>query len=363
MQVGIVGLPNAGKSTLFNALTKAGAPAAAYAFTTIEPNVGMVDVPDARLKRVAELEGSVKITPTSVKFLDIAGLVRGASKGEGLGNQFLANIRETDAIAHIVRCFEDQNVAHVEGRVSPAEDIDIINIELMMADLATVEKRLAAAAKTKRAGDKDAALEAATLQKARDHLDKGLTLRSHDFNDKETAYLKSLSLLTLKPVVYVANIGESAIGQEDNPFVKEVEAKAAEEGAAVIVLPAELEEEMGQLPDDEAAEFMKDMGIKESPLDAFIHASYKLLNLITFLTGGPTEARAWTITKGTKAPEAAGKIHTDMERGFIRAEIVSFEDLEKYGSFNAAKDKGLLRLEGKDYVMRDGDVVFFRFNV
>lgn len=363
MQIGIVGLPNAGKSTLFNALTKAGAPAAAYAFTTIEPNVGMVDVPDGRLQRVAELEGSAKTTPVSVKFLDIAGLVRGACKGEGLGNQFLHNIRETDAVAHIVRCFDDQNVAHVEGRVAPGEDIDIINLELMMADLATVEKRLAAAAKTRRAGDKDVAREVATLEKARDHLDKGLTLRSHDFNDKETAYLRSLSLLTLKPVVYVANIGESAIGQTDNPYAKEVKAKAAEEDAAVIVMPAELEEEMGQLSDEEAAEFMHDMGIEESPLDAFIHASYKLLNLITFFTGGPVEARAWTITKGTKAPEAAGKIHTDMERGFIRAEVVSYEDLEKYGSFNNVKEKGLLRLEGKEYVIRDGDVAFFRFNV
>jgi ribosome-binding ATPase len=363
MQVGIVGLPNAGKSTLFNALTKAGAQSAAYAFTTIEPNVGMVDVPDPRLYKIAELEGSAKITPTSVKFLDIAGLVRGASKGEGLGNQFLANIRETDAIAHIVRCFDDQNVAHVEGRVAPGEDIEIINLELMMADLATVEKRLTAAAKTRRAGDKDAAREVATLEKARDHLDKGLTLRSHDFDGKETAYLRSLSLLTLKPVIYVANIGEAAIGETGNPYVKEVEAKAAQENAVIMVLPAELEEEMGQLSDDEAAEFMRDMGIEESPLDAFIHASYKLLDLITFFTGGPTEARAWTIPKGTKAPEAAGKIHTDMERGFIRAEIVSFEDLEKFGSFNTVKDNGLLRLEGKEYIIRDGDVVYFRFAV
>lgn len=363
MQVGIVGLPNAGKSTLFNALTKAGAQSAAYAFTTIEPNVGMVDVPDPRLYRIAELEGSAKITPTSVKFLDIAGLVRGASKGEGLGNQFLHNIRETDAIAHIVRCFDDQNVAHVEGRVAPGEDIDIVNLELMMADLATVEKRLTAAAKTRRAGDNDAAWEVATLAKARDHLDKGLTLRSHDFSGKETDYLRSLSLLTLKPVVYVANIGETAIGEMENPYIKEVKAKAAEEDAAVIVLPAELEEEMGQLSDEDAAEFMRDMGIEESPLDAFIHASYKLLNLITFFTGGPVEARAWTINKGTKAPEAAGKIHTDMERGFIRAEIVSYEDLEKFGSFNAVKDNGLLRLEGKEYIIRDGDVVYFRFAV
>ncbi len=363
MQVGIVGLPNAGKSTLFNALTKAGAPAAAYAFTTIEPNVGMVDVPDPRLWRVAELEGSAKVTPASIKFLDIAGLVRGASKGEGLGNKFLANIRETDAIAHIVRCFEDQNVAHVEGRVDPAEDIEIINLELMMADLATVEKRYEAMAKKAKAGDKDAARESATLAKAKDHLDKGLTLRSHDFDKDETAYLKSLSLLTLKPVVYVANIGETAIGQRNDPFVKEVADKAAEENAAVIVLPAELEEEMGQLSDDEAAEFMKDMGIEESPLDAFIHASYKLMSLITFFTGGPVEARAWTIQDGTKAPQAAGKIHTDIERGFIRAEVVSFKDLEKYGSFNAAKENGMLRLEGKEYGIRDGDVVFYRFAV
>ncbi len=363
MQVGIVGLPNAGKSTLFNALTKAGAPAAAYAFTTIEPNVGMVDVPDARLIKIAELEKSIKITPAVIKFLDIAGLVKGASKGEGLGNKFLANIRETDAIAQVVRCFDDQNVAHVEGRVDPADDIEIINIELMMADLDTVDKRLKAVERKSKTGDPTAAKEAAVLKKAKEHLDKGLTLRSHDFNADETAFLKSLGLLTVKPVIFVANISESDIGNNENEYVRAVEAKAAAEGAAVIVLPVELEEEMGKLSDEDAAEFMSDLGIEELPLATFIRASYSLLNLITFLTGGPEEARAWTINKGTKAPQAAGKIHTDMERGFIRAEIVGFDDLVANGSFNAAKEKGLLRLEGKEYVMQDGDVVFFRFNV
>jgi GTP-binding protein YchF len=363
MQVGIVGLPNAGKSTLFNALTKAGAPAAAYAFTTIEPNVGMVDVPDERLEMIAAMEKSAKIVPAVIKFLDIAGLVKGASKGEGLGNQFLANIRETDAIAQVVRCFDDQNVAHVEGRVDPADDIEIINIELMMADLDTVEKRLKSVERKAKTGDAVSAKEALILKKAKEHLDRGLTLRSHDFDDDETVFLKSLGLLTVKPVIFVANIGEADIGKTDNPYVKEVEAKAAAEGAPVIVLPVELEEEMGKLSDADAAEFMADLGIEELPLDTFIRASYKLLSLVTFLTGGPEEARAWTITKGTKAPQAAGKIHTDIERGFIRAEIVGFDELVGAGSQVAAKEKGLLRLEGKDYVMQDGDVVFFRFNV
>jgi GTP-binding protein YchF len=363
MQIGIVGLPNAGKSTLFNALTKAGAPAAAYAFTTIEPNVGMVDVPDPRLIKIAELEKSAKIVHASIKFLDIAGLVKGASKGEGLGNKFLANIRETDAIAQVVRCFEDQNVAHVEGRVNPADDIDIINIELMMADLDTVEKRLKAVERKAKTGDAVSAKEAVTLKKAKDHLDKGLTLRSHDFTEDETAFLISLGLMTVKPVIFVANISEADIGNADNEYVKAVEAKAAAEGAAVIVLPVELEEEMGKLSDADAAEFMADLGIEELPLDTFIRASYKLLNLVTFLTGGPEEARAWTITKGTKAPQAAGKIHTDIERGFIRAEIVSYDDLVAAGSQAGCKDRGQVRLEGKEYVMKDGDVVFFRFAV
>jgi hypothetical protein len=363
MQIGIVGLPNAGKSTLFNALTKAGAPAAAYAFTTIEPNVGMVDVPDPRLDAIAVMEKSAKITPASIKFLDIAGLVKGASQGEGLGNQFLANIRETDAIAQVVRCFEDQNVAHVEGRVAPGDDIDIINLELMLADLNTVEKRLNSVSRKAKTGDQDARKESQILAKAKDHLDSGQTLRSHDFNSDENAFLLSLGLLTAKPVVYVANIGEADIGNADNELVKEVEAKAAAEGAAVIVLPVELEEEMGKLCDEDAAEFMADLGLMEPPLDTFIRASYALLDLITFFTGGPTEARAWTITRGTKAPQAAGKIHTDMERGFIRAEVVGYEDLAGCGSQAAAKEKGLLRLEGKEYVMQDGDVVFFRFAV
>lgn len=363
MQIGIVGLPNAGKSTLFNALTKAGAPAAAYAFTTIEPNVGMVDVPDPRLIKIAELEKSAKIVPAVIKFLDIAGLVKGASKGEGLGNQFLANIRETDAIAQVVRCFEDQNVAHVEGRVDPGDDIDIINIELMMADLDTVDKRLKSVERKAKTGDPGAAKEAAILKKAKEHLDKGLTLRSHDFNEDEESFLKNLGLLTVKPVIFVANISEADIGDNENEYVKAVEAKAAAEGAAVIVLPVELEEEMSKLCDEDAAEFMHDLGIEEPPLDTFIRASYELLNLVTFLTGGPDEARAWTITKGTKAPQAAGKIHTDIERGFIRAEIVSYDDLVAAGSQAGCKDRGQVRLEGKDYVIKDGDVVFFRFAV
>jgi ribosome-binding ATPase len=363
MQIGIVGLPNAGKSTLFNALTKAGAPAAAYAFTTIEPNVGMVDVPDPRLYKIAELEKSAKIVPAVIKFLDIAGLVKGASKGEGLGNKFLANIRETDAIAQVVRCFDDQNVAHVEGRVDPGDDIDIINLELMMADLDTVDKRLKSVERKAKTGDPDSAKEAAVLRKAKEHLDKGLTLRSHDFNEDEKAFLKTFGLLTVKPVIFVANISEADIGNTENEYVKAVETKAKAESAAVVVMPVELEEEMGKLSDEDAAEFMADLGIEELPLDTFIRASYSLLNLVTFLTGGPEEARAWTITKGTKAPQAAGKIHTDIERGFIRAEIVGYDDLVAAGSQAGCKERGQVRLEGKEYIVKDGDVVFFRFAV
>ena len=363
MQVGIIGLPNAGKSTLFNALTKAGASEAPYPFTTIEPNVGMVVVPDARLEKVAAMAGSAKTTPAHIKFLDIAGLVRGSSRGEGLGNKFLGHIRETDALAHVVRCFADQNVAHVEGRLSPAEDIDIVNLELMLADLATVEKRLSESAKKAKAGDKDAAREEAVLIKARDFLDKGRTLRSSDFTNDELSRLRELKLLTLKPVIYVANIGEEALGQPDNALVKEIETKAAAENAGVVALPAELEEEIGELSESDAAEFMKEMGVTESPLDAFVKEANILLKLLTFFTANPNEASAWTVSAGTKAPQAAGKVHTNMAKGFIRAEVVGYEELEKLGSVAAAREHGALRVEGREYVVQDGDIIFFRFAV
>lgn len=369
MQVGIVGLPNVGKSTLFNALTKAGAQIDLYPFTTVEPNVGMVEVPDERLYKVQELAHSAQAVPTSIKFLDIAGLVRGASKGEGLGNQFLSYIRDTDVIVHVVRTFARNDVAHVEGKIDPAFDIDIVNLELMLADLAIVDRRVSEAERHAKAGDKEAKAQLTLLEKLKDALGRGipprkLFLRSGSgqaFTDDEKELLKDIHLLTLKPVIYVANIGEKDINKADDPLVKAVLQKAKDDEAEVIAISAEIESEISELEIQEAKEFREDLGVKESPLDQLIHTAYKLLNLVTFFTANPNEAHAWTCRKGTKAQEAAGKVHSDMARGFIRAEVISFEDLVKVGSVHVAKEKGILRLEGKDYVVQDGDVIYFRF--
>lgn len=361
MQVGIVGLPNVGKSTLFNALTKAGAEIDLYPFTTVEPNVGMVEVPDERLYKVQELAHSAQAVPTSIKFLDIAGLVRGASKGEGLGNQFLSYIRDTDVIVHVVRTFERGDVAHVEGKIDPAFDIDIVNLELMLADLAIIDRRVAEAQRHAKAGDKEAKAQVALLEKLKEALGRGTAPRKLEFADEEKETLKDIHLLTLKPVIYVANIGEKDISKADDPQVKAVFQKAKEDEAEAIAVSAEIEAEIAELENKEAKEFREDLGIKESSLEQLIHTAYKLLNLITFFTANPNEAHAWTVAKGTRAQEAAGKVHSDMARGFIRAEVVSFEELVKVGSVHTAKEKGTLRLEGKDYVVQDGEIIYFRF--
>ena len=365
LEVGIVGLPNVGKSTLFNAITKAGAEAANYPFCTIEPNVGVVDVPDARLGVLHEMYQSKKTTPASVRFVDIAGLVRGASKGEGLGNQFLEHIRQVDAVAHVVRCFEDADITHVEGAINPIRDIEIITTELCLADLDTVEKRLVKAQKMTKSGNKEAKAEEAALQKIAALLEDAKPARKAELTDDERLLLRDLNLLTMKPVLYVANVAEdeAATAETDNPFVQEVKARAAEEGAEVVTISARVESEIAELSADEAKEFLETLGLAESGLDRLIKAAFTLLGLLTFLTAGPDECRAWTITKGTTAPKAAGKIHSDIERGFIRAEIVNYDDLIAAGSMNAAREKGKIRLEGKDYVMQDGDVTYFRFNV
>lgn len=364
MKLGIVGLPNVGKSTLFNAITQAGAESANYPFCTIEPNVGVVAVPDERLDRLAQMYNPEKITPAVVEFVDIAGLVKGASKGEGLGNKFLSHIREIDAIVHVVRCFEDTNIVHVEGSVDPLRDIEIINIELIFADMEVLERRLD---KTRKAAktDKKAAAELEVLEKVYSALEKNINARSLDFNDEEHEFVKSLNLLSFKPVLYAANISEDEATNygENNPHVKVLCNYAAEEDSEVIAICAKIEEEISQLEKEEKLEFLKELGLKESGLDRLVKASYKLLGLISYLTAGPQEVRAWTITKGTKAPQAAGKIHTDFEKGFIRAEVVPYIELISLGSYNTAKEKGLVRSEGKEYVMQDGDVVLFRFNV
>lgn len=360
MKLGVVGLPNVGKSTLFNAITKAGAASANYPFCTIEPNVGVVAVPDERLNKLAALYDSKKITPTSLEFVDIAGLVRGASKGEGLGNKFLSHIREVDAIVHVVRCFDDENITHVEGGVNPERDIETINLELIFADMEALDRRIAKAASMAKA-DKKYIEDGERLTKMKEWAESGKPLRTMPMDEEFKAFCDEQFLLTSKPVIYVANTDEDGIN--GNGYSEDVEKIAAAEGAETVTLCAKLEEDLIALDDDERAMFMEEYGLKESGLDKLVGASYKLLGLISYLTAGEKETRAWTIVKGTRAPQAAGKIHTDFEKGFIRAEIVDYQTLLECGSFNAAKEKGRVRSEGKDYVMQENDVVLFRFNV
>lgn len=364
MKIGIVGLPNVGKSTLFNAITKAGAESANYPFCTIEPNVGMVCVPDKRIEELGKMYETQKTTYATIEFVDIAGLVKGASKGEGLGNKFLSHIRETDAIAHVVRCFEDDNIVHVNGKIDPIGDIETISLELVFADLETLEKRMDRVGKMTKSGDKKAIAEMELLRRLKSHLEDGKPVRTFEMTDEERETLKDAFFLTDKKVIYVANVNESQLPTIDtDPYVQKVRDYAKAEGAEVIALCAKLEEELSELDDEDKEMMMQDYGIEESGLDKLIKASYSLLGLISFLTSGKDECRAWTIKKGTKAPQAAGKIHTDFERGFIKAEVVSYDDLMKYGSYNATREKGLVRLEGKDYVVKDGDIILFRFNV
>ncbi|MDY3954786.1 MAG: redox-regulated ATPase YchF [Anaerovoracaceae bacterium] len=363
MKLGIVGLPNVGKSTLFNAITKAGAEAANYPFCTIEPNVGVVTVPDERLKVLHEMYNSKKTIYTTIEFYDIAGLVRGASKGEGLGNKFLGHIREVAAVVHVVRCFEDPNVVHVDGKIDPISDIETINTELILSDMEVMERRIQRTAKNLK-GDKSLQKELDILNKINAVLGEGRSARTAELDEDEEAFVKSLDLLSYKPIIYVANVSEEEAGGEENDFVRQVRAFAAEEGSDVVVVCAKIEEEISQLDDEERAMFLEELGIAESGLDKLIKASYHLLDLISFLTAGEPEVRAWTIRRGTKAPGAAGKIHTDFEKGFIRAETISYDQLVACGgNLATAKEKGLVRSEGKEYVVKDGDVMHFLFNV
>ena len=365
MKLGIVGLPNVGKSTLFNSLTKAGAEAANYPFCTIDPNVGIVAVPDDRIKRLGELYHTKKVTPAVIEFVDIAGLVKGASKGEGLGNQFLANIREVDAIVHVVRCFEDENVVHVDGSVDPVRDIETINLELIFADLEVLERRISKVARTAKM-DKEAGREMALLKRVKEHLEEGKPASSMELaGEEEEKWFAGYNLLTAKPVIYAANVSEDDLMDDgaSNEGVAKVREYAAQTGSEVFVICAKIEAEIAELDDEEKAMFLEDLGISESGLDKLISASYRTLGLMSFLTAGEDECRAWTIRIGTKAPQAAGKIHSDFERGFIKAEVVNYEVLLREGSLAAAREKGLVGMEGKEYVVRDGDVILFRFNV
>lgn len=366
MKLGIIGLPNVGKSTLFNSLTKAGAAEAAnYPFCTIEPNVGVVPVPDPRVDVLSKMHHSAKTVHAVIEFVDIAGLVKGASKGEGLGNQFLANIREVDAVVHVVRCFEDSNIVHVDGSVDPLRDIETIHLELLFSDLEILERRYAKLVKSIK-NDKSLAKETALVERLKKHMEEGKSAKSFEPEDEdEEALLESFQLLTYKPTIYAANVAEDDLADDGagNAHVAKVREYAKEEGSGVFVICAQIEQEIAELEEDEKKEFLEDLGLSESGLDKLISASYRLLGLISFLTTGEDETRAWTIKEGTKAPQAAGKIHTDFERGFIRAEVVSYEHLTELGSMNAAKEKGLVRSEGKEYVVQDGDVVLFRFNV
>ena len=365
MKIGIVGLPNVGKSTMFNSITKAGAECANYPFCTIEPNVGVVAVPDERIDKLAEMYNPQKVTKAVVEFVDIAGLVKGASKGEGLGNKFLSHIREVDAICQVVRCFEDSNVIHVDGSIDPLRDIETINLELVFSDLEILERRIAKVTKTARM-DKEAAKELDFLQKVKEHLEEGkMAIAMELDSDDEAAWMGTYNLLTWKPVIYAANVAEDELADDaaSNAHVQKVREFAAEQGSEIFVICAQIEQEIAELDDDEKKMFLEDLGLEESGLEKLVRASYQLLGLMSFLTSGEDETRAWTIKLGTKAPQAAGKIHTDFERGFIKAEVVSYDDLVRSGSEAKAKELGLIRLEGKDYIMQDGDVVEFKFNV